>query len=79
MKKYKVSGIENKKSYSGNDVFKYQATVMATDEIDAIIKWNDIHNKYYEMKSFHIMDITKDKNIDEFIFEKTNNKITKWN
>ena len=28
MKQYKVSGIENKKSYSGSDVFKYQATVM---------------------------------------------------
>jgi hypothetical protein len=79
MKKYKVSGIENKKSYSGSDVFKYQATVMAIDEIDAILKWNDIYNKYYEMKSFNIMDMTNNKNIDLSIFEKTNNKIKQCN
>jgi len=75
MKQYKVSGIENKKSYSGSDVFKYQATVMAIDEIDAILKWNDIYNKYYEMKSFHIIDTTNNKNIDLSLFDKTNNKI----
>jgi hypothetical protein len=47
---------------------------MAIDEIDAIIKWNNIYNKYYEMKSFNIMDITKNKNIDLSIFEKTTNE-----
>ena len=78
MKKYKVSGIE-KNASSGSDVFKYQSTVMAIDEIDAIIKWNNIYNKYYAMKSFFIMDITKDKNIDLSIFEKTNNKINLCN
>ena len=78
MKKYKVSGVE-KNATSGSDVFKYQATVMAIDEIDAIIKWNNIYDKYNEMKSFNIMDITKDKNIDLSIFEKTNNKINLCN
>jgi hypothetical protein len=48
-------------------------------EIDAILKWNDIYNKYYEMKSFNIMDITNNKNIDLSIFEKTNNKIKQCN